>query len=536
MVVGVVALAMPSLASAKPKVALTPIDGDASGDVAEAVADALDGADLTMIATKTVTRAVDKLGYDGELTEKQAKKVGTELEADAVIQGKLDKQGSSKSLHVTLFLHGKKSKGFTVSFSNAKSKKFKSMLHDKVVAKLGIASGEPDPEAEDPKAKASKKVAEEVDDEDPVNGGKKPKKLTKKEKLKAEKAEKAEKAKEAKEAKEAEKAEKVAEKEESTEKGELAEKSEKAEKSDKSEKSEKSEDGDEVVPRKKRNKKVARVEDEDEETATLSVRKRPTHAANRVAVRLDLGMSVANRTLKFTNRGNFPEAPKSFANAPVPAARFEAEMYPLAFTNPKSLAAGLGLAVDYDKTLSLTLRTTTEATVAVKATQQHYSFGARFRIPFGGNATSPSMTLGVGYARRTYLADRSGLMDPRSLDIPDTDYKSIEPGLSFRIPLASSLAFVAGGKGMLISSAGPIQKANSYGQATVFGGSAQAGLDIVFGNRFAIRLVGEFTQIGFSFRGKGFDSNARDGNPDTPDVGGLADRSIGGAATLAVLY
>ena len=73
-------------------------------------------------------------------------------------------------------------------------------------------------------------------------------------------------------------------------------------------------------------------------------------------------------------------------------------------------------------------------------------------------------------------------------------------------------------------------------RAKVFGGSGQAGLDIVLGNRFAIRLVGEFTQVGFAFTGTGMLANGRDRDTATKDVGGASDRSIGGAATLAVLY
>jgi hypothetical protein len=43
-------------------------------------------------------------------------------------------------------------------------------------------------------------------------------------------------------------------------------------------------------------------------------------------------------------------------------------------------------------------------------------------------------------------------------------------------------------------------------------------------------------QVGFSFQGVGQLSNNLDGDPMSKDVGGLADRSIGGAATLAVMY
>ena len=109
------------VASAKPRVAVTPIEGDESGDMRDAVAEALDGGDLDVISTGKVTKAFDKLGYEGELSEKQAKKVAKELEADAVVHAKLGKSGKNKTLKFTLFIGGKKERGFKVTFNNEKT-------------------------------------------------------------------------------------------------------------------------------------------------------------------------------------------------------------------------------------------------------------------------------------------------------------------------------------------------------------------------------------------------------------------------------
>jgi len=488
-----VAMVATAAVAKPPKVALTPIDGDASGDVEEAVVDALEGGngELVVIAPTKVTRAIDKLGYDGELTEKQARKVSAELEADAVVQGKLDKQGRTKILHFTLFVHGKKAKGFTVSFANAKSEKFKTMLRDKMVSRIApkaeTEAESADEEAPVKPAKKGKKVAtDEADDEDPIKG-KKAKKLAKTE-----------------------------------------------------DKEDEAADEEEAPAKPKRKKKVAAAdaEDEGDEEAVgeVAIAKSGGHAANRIAVRADVGVSFENRSLAFTQRPGFTDGPKTYKNSPVPGARFEAEMYPLAFTKPKSFAAGLGFAVEYDKTLALNLRTTAEAGTTLKANQMHYSVGLRLRVPFGSAVTSPSVTIGVGYAKRMFTFDRSALMNPSALDLPQTEYAMANPGLSFRIPLGATVALIAGGEGWLIFDAGEISKATSYGQARVFGGTGRAGLDVVLGDRFAIRLVGEVSQVGYSFTGKGTLANNRDMDPTTIDIGGAADRSFGGAATLAVLY
>lgn len=495
MVTVAVLLALPSWADAKPRIALTPIDGDTSGAVGDAVLDAVDGDALTVISQRLVNKAVDKLGLDADMSEKQARKLSTELEADAVVIGKLDKAGPNKVLHFRLYVHGKKARGFKVTFNNAKSERFKAKLRDKLVSKIAgeTAAPPPDEEPAEPAVGKTKGKGGGDDEEDPI--GKKPKTTAK------------------------------------AKDGEAGEAGD--------------EEGDEEAkptkkPAKKpKKKKPAHDEGEDggdEEAGEELAPKVSAHAANRVAARLDVGVSAQNRSLIFNSRANFPEAPKPYRNSVVPGARFEAELYPLAFGNPRSLAAGLGFAAEYDKTLSLTLTSSAEPTVPVKANQNHWSVGVRMRFVLGSRPVSPSITLGVGYGKRTFTTDRSGLMMDSSLDVPDTKYTMFDPGIAFRFPLARPVALLLAGRGMVITNAGPIQDGTSYGRARVYGATAQAGLDIVLGSRFAIRLVGEFTQVGFAFTGTGELAKNRDQDPDTKDVGGAADRSVGGTASLAVLY
>jgi len=482
--VAMLVAARPAVASAKPKIALTAIDGDDSGAVGDAVTEALDGDALTVISQRVVNKAVDKLGLDNEMTEKQAKKLAGEVEADAIVIAKLDKDGGHKRLHFKLYVHGKKARGFKVIFNNAKSDRFKSKLRDKMVTKIAgeTKGGGGDDDDEMPKGKGKGKGEGNVDDEEDPLGGKKDKKLSKKS-------------------------------------------------------SDEEDEEDEEAPKKKK-KRTASAEDEDDEEigVSKSVSSSPKHSANRVAARLDLGVSFKNRQLLYNSRADFPEGPKPFKVQPVPGARFEAELYPLAFANPKSIAAGLGFAAEYDKTILLTLRTTDEPNVPVKANQQAYSFGVRLRFVLGSTDTSPSITLGAGYGKRRFTTDRSGLMDATSLDIPETNYTTLDPGLSIRIPLIRQLALTFGGRALIITDAGPVQQPTSYGRAKVFGAWASGGIDIVLGNRFAIRLTGEFQQVGFAFTGTGDLARNRDMDPDTKDVGGMSDRSIGGSATLAVLY
>jgi len=474
-----------AVAEAKPKVAFAPIVGDDSGEVAEAVTGTLD--EYKLVPAKELKKKIKSLGLGDDWSDKDFVKLEKELEADAIVQGTLEPAGKKKSLTFKIYVHGKKAKGFSVQFSNPASDKFQKAVHDKLVEKIAADEGEDVATDDDkPKKKKKKKDADEEtaasDDDD------KPKKHKKKKDADDETA---------------------------------------------------AASDDDDKPKKHKKKKVA---DDDEATgveADAEDAPKPSfHAANRAAIRVDAGISVATRSLTFTSRA-FTEGkgpPKPYSNSAVPGARIEGELYPLAFSDPKSPASGLGLGFDFDQTISLTLRTTAQPDAQLKATQRHWTVGLRYRYVFGPGAQSPSLTFGLNYGGRQFKVDRTALTGGNELDLPDVQYKMYQPSAAVRVPVAPAIALVAMGRAMIVTSAGDIVSGMQYGQGKVFGFEAQAGLDIVLGDRFAIRLVGEFSQVGYTFNGVGELAKDRDNDPTTPDVGGATDRSIGGSATLAVLY
>ncbi len=531
------------VALAKPKIALTQIEGDASGDVRDAVVEALEGGkELSLISGREVNRAVDKLGDLADLTEKDFKKLAAELEADAIVLGKLDKIGSAKTLKFRLYVHKKMAKGFTVSFKDAKSEKFRSLLHDKMLDKIGVAaSGDADDEKP-----AKKKKAGDDEDETAARNDKADKKDKKAKKAKGDDDDDArpKKAKADDDDEVKPRKAKADDDDVKPRKAKVSDDDAKSAADDDARPAKRRDEGDEVAPRRSKKKVAVDADaDGDEVEGGISTTVEPLHAANRAAVRLDVGPSVLQRSFKFNSR-LFNNKPNGPSLPPVPGVRFEGELYPLAFSNPKSAAAGLGLGVDYDRTLKLNLTATNamgSQTVAVK--QSNYSIGARYRLAFGKTETSPTLTLGAGYGKRLFSPQTGnlGMTNPALLgniarDTPTTEYTVIDPGLTFRLPVTRMVAFSLGGRGMIITNAGPIQNLNSYGRAKVYGGEAGASIDIVLGNRFALRFAGEVAQVGFQFLNVGMLSNNLDGDPMTPDVGGLADRSISGSATLAVLY
>jgi hypothetical protein len=488
---------------AKVRVAVVAFEGDDNGALQEVVTDLLDG-DYAVSGSKAVNRTLDKLGLDANLSDKDLKKLANELEVDAILRGDLQQKGARKLLHVKVYLNGKKVRGFKVEFASAKSEKFKTALKDKIDEKLA---------GTEPKKKKVEETAEPVSDEEDPIGGKKTKKTAK-----ADKA--------------AEKAAKKASDEETSDTSEEAAALKTAE--DKPE-GEEGEDGEDAP---KKTVASADVDDEDvggiEKGVTIESSS-GGRAPNRVAVRVEVGPSLSSRSLKFNSRA-YEEAPKPYTNPGVGGMRVGGELYPLAFGNPKSFIAGLGFAGHYDQTLKLELQSTAQPGTKFPVEQKHWSVGMRFRIGLGGSAKAPTVTLAGDYFHRKFGVDRKALMEGNIIDLPDVFYQGFGTGLDFRVPIIKQVALLLGGQVYLVRNTGQIQQLYSYGQAKVTAGQAMAGLDIVIANRVGLRITGEMAQFGYKFSGNGELTYNRDLDPASKDVGGAADRYIGGAATLGVLY
>src|SRR4029079_15574826 len=110
--IAVIVVSLPGLATARPRVALIQLEGDPGGEVQDAVHSALDS-DVALVGPKEVNRAIDKLGFESDMSEKDLKKLANELDADAIVQGKVSTgDNDHRILHVRLFNKGKKVKGF----------------------------------------------------------------------------------------------------------------------------------------------------------------------------------------------------------------------------------------------------------------------------------------------------------------------------------------------------------------------------------------------------------------------------------------
>src|SRR5262249_33105043 len=156
--------------------------------------------------------------------------------------------------------------------------------------------------------------------------------------------------------------------------------------------------------------------------------------------------------------------------------RVDGEVYPLAFLDPKSFAAGIGLSGLYDKTVGLSVRNSLQPGTKFPVFEQRWELGARYRLVFGSTPTSPSLTATVGYGHRAFkVTDKSALMPGVLIDLPDVEYVGFLPGLALRVPVIPQVAVTLGGQGILVTRTGSIQKPEQYGQATVTGVQSDLG-------------------------------------------------------------
>jgi len=507
--IAVVLVATTAVAHAKPKIVITPIQGDSGNEVREAIATAV-ADDVRVISRATTVDMMDRLGMSGELVPFDCEKLKAKLGADALVQGKISKIDGRPTLRLSVTAEA--TSKLKLGYTNPRSPAFRERVRAALGKKLGFEAGAAPPadedgedaEASEPKPRKQKKarVVEDDEDEQPKKKSKAKTKLA-----------------DADEGEDGEKPEKPGKK---TKKKRLAD-------ADEADAEDEDEDAaDDAKPKRTKKKRVAADEDDDAGDADVAERdtgddrprakQRPTALA---AVRVDGGGGYGARQLSYKAKGDM--VPPRVGTAAT-SGRIAGEIYPLAFSQPKSKLAGLGIVGELDKSFGLAIKIP-ELDEQAPIDQAHYAIGGQYRFAAGPAV----LAAGVRYAIRKYVADRSNLAAPTDLDMPDVKYKAVAPTLSARFPITSRIAAFAAADGLLIMTTGAIQKPSNFGQARVFGVEAAAGTDVAISRTLAVRVAGEFSQINFTFTGDGSMAMAR-------GVKGAIDRSFGVVATLAVTY
>jgi len=525
-----VMLAATGVALAKPRVAIAPIQGDKGGAVGSAIAEAL-ADDTKIIARDNVADTMDRLGMSGELVPFDREKLQGKLNATALIEGRISKLDGRPTLKLTV-TSKEKSATVTIRYTNPRSDVFRDKVRVAVGKKLGLEAApaarhhddeDAEPEAEDDAPK-KRKHATIVDDDEDADAPK----AKKKKRLDAEAADAEDQPKPKAKQKRAlaDDADDEADKPKAKKKRVVTDDGadEDTDKPKAKKKRAVAEDDDEAEadkPKAKKKKRVADDEDAGEPRDDGPATKK--RSATLAALRVDGGASYSARQLKYQASGGMTAPPPRVGTA-SPGGRIEAELYPFAFSEPHSKAAGVGLVGEYDKAFGLAIAIPGMNTQA-PIDQSHYSIGAQYRLAAAGGA----FAFGLRYAGRRYIADRSGLAAPTDLDMSDVRYRAVSPTLAARFPVTSTIAAFGEGDALLISATGPIQKNDQYGAARVFGFEAGGGVDVALGQKFTLRFEGELSQIVLKFTGSGALAMAR-------GVKAATDRTIDAVATLAVTY
>lgn len=519
-----VLVAFPAAVFAKPKVAVAALEGDSDGKVTEVVAEAAaDHAKVTGPAQ--VTRAMEALSISDTRSPRAMKKLRARLEVDAVIRGKVERDGNKKRLELTIAGRGKKPATFDLPFKTATAKSFRKELREELAKRIAAATeGDARDEDTDDDDQPRKKL---TDDDQPK------KKLTDEDEPKKKHSDEDE--------------PKKKHTDDDQPKKKLTDEDEPKKKRSDDEQPKKKVADDERPRRKQTDddrpkKRVAdddstrtrkRSDDDDDDRRPRKKKRRhgdsgdevERHPVTQAALWVDAGGGGARRTLTYDTTGVGNGTPPPSVGTASISGEIEGEVYPGSFESLDGAGAGFGLAGSFGKTfgLSIAVPGTTNST-PIKA--GHYSIGARYRFVFGAS----SFAVGVSYWRQYYIADRSSLAMPGDLDMPDVEYSAVAPGAVAKLAATPTVGVFLALDVPLMMSTGAITTSASYGQASTLAFAFNGGVDVALATNYGLRFGAVFDQVGFSFTATPGTKAAARG------VSGATDRITGVTATFALIY
>jgi len=248
-----------------------------------------------------------------------------------------------------------------------------------------------------------------------------------------------------------------------------------------------------------------------------------------------VGLSFTGRKLSFTTN-LMMNRPQGYDGGPVPGLRLAADIYPLAFNRKnKGWKRNLGVSLVVDRVLSISSNLEKMGTTyELPTTEHHLAGGLVYRQPVGA---ALQVEGSIRYNKRRFYIDRNNPnLVPEDIDIPNTNYTYIDPGVAVKYALGPTMVLGGGARFLLITDTGEMQAPTQYGGATVTGLDVEGGLDYQVAPKILVRAVGRLTTIGYAFAGNGDLTNNRDGNPATTDVSGARDTYFGGFASGVYLF
>ncbi|HUQ08382.1 MAG TPA: hypothetical protein VM261_38085 [Kofleriaceae bacterium] len=253
------------------------------------------------------------------------------------------------------------------------------------------------------------------------------------------------------------------------------------------------------------------------------------------AMDVSVGLSFTGRKLSFTTN-LMMNRPQGYDGGPVPGIRLAADVFPLAFNaKNKGFKRNLGLSFLYDRVLSISSNLEKmDVVYELPTTEHHFAAGVLYRHPVG---KALQVEGSLRFNKRIFSIDRNNPnLLPADIDIPNTNYTYIDPGVSVKYMMSSKIVLGGGARFLLITDTGRMQEPDQYGGATVTGVDIEGGLDYKVGPKMLVRGVARLTTIGYAFAGNGELTNNRDGDATDTDVSGARDTYFGGFASGVYLF
>ena len=254
------------------------------------------------------------------------------------------------------------------------------------------------------------------------------------------------------------------------------------------------------------------------------------------AVDVAAGLSFSQRTLTFTYDSNLVNTPQGYDGTLVPGFYVTGEIYPMALVNRKDngFTRHIGLSLVLDKVLLIKSKPAGMDDVDLPTSQTRYGAGLIYRWNFGSKPTSPTLKFSARYNKLTFSIDESGAPEGVVIDIPDTSYTYIDPGVGIRFPVTEQIAALGEARFLFVTKAGQIQQDMQYGTTTITGFDVDLGGEYKLTSNLLVRAGLRYTSLSLKFDGTG---ELTDRNGDgTQDVNSAKDRYLGIYATAGWLF
>jgi len=253
------------------------------------------------------------------------------------------------------------------------------------------------------------------------------------------------------------------------------------------------------------------------------------------AIDLAAGLSFTGRRLSFSTNLQM-NAPQGYKGAPVPGLMVAIDAFPLALNRKNtSITRNLGIQVVFDRVIKIESSLVKMGTTYnLPTTEQHLAAGVIYRHLVGAKL---EIDASVRFNKRTFEIDRNNpALTAEDVDIPNTDYSYVDPGLALGYVMSDKMMIGGGARFLFVTSTGQMQQTDQYGASTVLGVDVEAGLDYQLASKLLLRVGGRLTTLGFTFKGNGDLTVNRDGDATTQDVAGARDTYFGGFVTGAYVF